>query len=53
MKNEIKIKRIVIKSIDSPELLIVEDLNLSFEGSEEEMATYTLKVIEGLKNIMR
>ena len=45
MKNEIKIKRIEI-SFPS---LVIEDLDLSFEGSEKEMVAYILKVIQGLK----
>ena len=51
MKNEINIKRIEISAIDNPESIVVEDLGMSFEGNEEEMITYSLKVIKGLKDI--
>jgi hypothetical protein len=51
MKNEINIKRIEISAIDNPESIVVEDLGMSFEGSEEEMIAYSLKVIKGLKDI--
>ena len=51
MKNEINVKRIEVGSPGNPTTFIVEDLSMSFEGSEEEMIAYSLKVIKGLKDI--
>ena len=51
MKNEIKVKRLDI-NVNTSASIVIEDLDLSFNGNDEEIAAYTLKIMNGLKSMI-